>query len=85
MTTVVESTFAPGRINRVGGWLARNGPVLAIVAVIFALWELGVWAFHVQEYVLPSPSVIVHKIVVSWQLPWKTPSSPPRRSCSASG
>ena len=36
--------------------------------VIFALWELGVWLFAVPDYVLPSPSVIVGKIISAWQL-----------------
>ena len=66
--TVVESTLAPARISRVGGWVTRNGPVLAIVVVIFALWELAVWVLHVPDYVLPAPSVIADKIIVSWRL-----------------
>jgi NitT/TauT family transport system permease protein len=55
----------------VGGlraWIAHNGPVLAIFVAIFALWELSVWLFAVPEYVLPSPSVIIDKIVSAWRL-----------------
>ncbi len=66
--TVVESTVVTVRPSGVGGWVTRNGPVLAIVVVIFALWELGVWLFAVPDYVLPSPSVIVGKIISAWQL-----------------
>jgi NitT/TauT family transport system permease protein len=49
-------------------WAVRNGPVLAIFLVIFVLWELAVWLFHVPDFVLPAPSVIVAKIVATWQL-----------------
>lgn len=51
-----------------GAWITRQGPVLAIFLAIFALWELGVWLFHVPDFVLPSPSVIVDKIIGSWWL-----------------
>jgi NitT/TauT family transport system permease protein len=63
-----EATYSPAGAGRLGGWITRNGPVLAIVALIFALWELAVWALSIPDYILPSPSVIVVKIVVSWQL-----------------
>jgi NitT/TauT family transport system permease protein len=66
--TIVESTVVPAKIGKVGGWIARNGPVLAIVVVIFALWELAVWLFAVPDYVLPSPSVIIAKIYSAWHL-----------------
>jgi NitT/TauT family transport system permease protein len=63
-----EATYSPAGAGRLSGWIARNGPVLAIVALIFASWELAVWALSVPDYILPSPSVIVVKMVVSWQL-----------------
>src|SRR5689334_14223 len=52
----------------VGAWIARQGPVLAIFVAIFALWELAVWLFGVPDFVLPSPSLIVDKIIGSWWL-----------------
>jgi NitT/TauT family transport system permease protein len=54
--------------GRIGAWITRQGPVLAIFAVIFAAWELAVWLFHVPDFVLPSPSMIVDKMIVTWQL-----------------
>jgi len=51
-----------------GAWITRQGPVLAIFAVIFAVWEFAVWLFHVPDFVLPSPSMIVDKMIVTWQL-----------------
>src|SRR5215470_9820013 len=66
MTTIATDASAP--TSALAGWVNRNGPVLAIVAVIFALWEIAVRAFAVPDYLLPSPSVIATKIVVSWQL-----------------
>jgi NitT/TauT family transport system permease protein len=59
---------APATSNKLTEWLTRNTPVLAIFAVIFALWELAVRALSIPDYILPSPSVIVTKIVVSWHL-----------------
>jgi NitT/TauT family transport system permease protein len=66
MTTI--ATAAPATPGRFAEWVNRNGPVLAIFAVVFALWEAGVRLLGVPDYVLPSPSVIVAKIIVSWQL-----------------
>jgi NitT/TauT family transport system permease protein len=66
MTTIATAAAAtPGKFAE---WANRNGPVLAIFAVVFALWEAAVRILAVPEYILPSPSVIVAKIIVSWQL-----------------
>jgi NitT/TauT family transport system permease protein len=66
MTTIAAA--APVASNKLAEWLTRNTPVLAIFAVIFVLWEIAVRALSIPDYILPSPSVIVTKIVVSWQL-----------------
>ncbi|AMN39171.1 ABC transporter permease [Rhodoplanes sp. Z2-YC6860] len=52
----------------IGAWITRQGPVIVIFAVIFAVWELAVWLFHVPDFVLPSPSMIVDKMIATWQL-----------------
>src|SRR5882757_5459301 len=52
----------------IGAWITRQGPVFAIFAVIFAVWELAVRLFHVPDFVLPSPSMIVDKMILTWQL-----------------
>jgi hypothetical protein len=66
MTTIAATSAAPP--GRLAGWITRNGPVLAIFAIVFALWEAAVRALDIPDYILPSPSVIMVKIVVSWQL-----------------
>jgi NitT/TauT family transport system permease protein len=66
MTTLAAAP--PSSPSRITAWIGRNGPVLAIVAVIFATWEAAVVALRVPDYILPSPSVIAAKIVGSWQL-----------------
>jgi len=63
-----EAAYSPTGASKLGGWIGRNGPVLAIVALIFALWEIAVWALSIPDYILPSPWVIVVKIIVSWHL-----------------
>jgi NitT/TauT family transport system permease protein len=68
MTTVEEVPYSPVALGRLGGWINRNGPVLAVFAVMFGLWEIAVVALRIPDYILPSPSVIAAKIVVSWQL-----------------
>jgi len=65
--TAIAAT-APALSNPLAAWLSRNGPVLAIVVVIFATWEIAVRALSVPDYILPSPSVIIDKIVASWWL-----------------
>jgi len=68
MTTVEEISYSPVTHGRLGGWINRNGPVICVFAVIFALWEIAVSALSIPDYILPSPLVIAGKIVVSWQL-----------------
>jgi NitT/TauT family transport system permease protein len=65
MTTIAAS---PPATNPITAWLARNGPVLAIVTIIFAAWEIAVRALSMPDYILPSPWVIAAKIVSAWQL-----------------
>ena len=66
MTTI--ATAAPATSGGLAEWINRNAPVLAIFAVVFASWEAAVRLLSVPDYILPSPSVIFTKIVVSWQL-----------------
>lgn len=49
-------------------WITNSGPVLGIFIGMFILWELGCRLFNVPDFILPSPSVIVEKIVTSWRL-----------------
>src|SRR5262245_7006484 len=68
MATIQETPYSPATSGRVAGWISRNAPVLAVFAVIFILWEIAVVALDIPGYILPSPSVILSKIAVSWQL-----------------
>jgi NitT/TauT family transport system permease protein len=66
MTTIVAS--APVPPGKFAEWISRNGPVLAIFAALFALWELAVRVLAIPDYILPSPWVIADKIATTWQL-----------------
>jgi NitT/TauT family transport system permease protein len=55
--------FAPLR-----AWLINSAPVLCIFLAIFLLWELACRLFGIPDFVLPSPSMIIDKIIASWQL-----------------
>src|SRR5215510_4426815 len=66
MTTITAAP--PAASSKLADWITRNGPVLAIFAIIFVLWEIAVRALSIPDYILPSPSVILTKIWVSWQL-----------------
>lgn len=59
---------APAKAGRVRAWIVNNGPVLGIFIAIFLLWELSCWVFNISDFILPSPSVIIDKIITSWQL-----------------
>src|SRR6516164_7267948 len=65
---IAATTAAPVKIGRVRSWIVNSGPVLGIFAAIFVLWELGCWLFKVPDFILPSPSVIIDKIISSWWL-----------------
>ncbi|HMR33119.1 MAG TPA: ABC transporter permease [Geminicoccaceae bacterium] len=47
------------------GWVLHNLPLIAVFALLFLIWEVGVRAFGVAEYILPRPSVILGKIVAN--------------------
>ena len=49
-------------------WLVTSGPVVAIFVAIVLLWELACRTFHVPDFVLPTPSMIIDKIIGSWRL-----------------
>src|SRR5262249_42443833 len=66
MTTIATNPSPP--TSALAGFINRAGPVLRVVAIIFALWEVAVRALAVPDYILPSPWVIAMKIAVSWQL-----------------
>jgi NitT/TauT family transport system permease protein len=55
-------------LGAVRSWLIANGPVLGIFIAIFLLWELACRTLHVPDFVLPSPSMIIDKIIASWWL-----------------
>src|SRR5262245_48613029 len=65
MTTIAATSPAPSKL---GAWLGRTGPALAIFVVVSARWEAGVRALDIPDYILPSPAVIAAKIVISWHL-----------------
>ncbi|HZD63515.1 MAG TPA: hypothetical protein VE200_12060, partial [Xanthobacteraceae bacterium] len=60
--SLAHAIHAPAAPGKLATWINRNGPVLAIFALVFALWEVAVRALGVPDYILPSPSVIVVKI-----------------------
>ena len=69
MATAHDVTTAPvGEPSRMGAWAGRNGPVLSIVALIILFWEVSTRFLEVPVFVLPSPSVIVAKIINAWDL-----------------
>jgi NitT/TauT family transport system permease protein len=68
MTAVPEAAYPLATSRPLAGWINRNGPVLAVFAAIFALWEIAVRALSIPDYILPSPSVIAIKIISTWQL-----------------
>src|SRR6202048_2689562 len=68
MTVIEEIPYSRAVPSALGGWINRNAPVLCVFAAIFAGWELAVRTLGIPDFILPSPSVIVVKIFVSWQL-----------------
>ncbi len=68
MTVIEEIPYSPAVPTALGGWINRNGPVIGVFAAMFAGWEIAVRALGIPDFILPSPSAIVIKIVLSWQL-----------------
>jgi NitT/TauT family transport system permease protein len=58
----------PARRGWASAWITNSGPVLGIFIAIFVLWEASCRLFNVPDFILPSPSIIIEKIVTSWQL-----------------
>ncbi len=66
--TIAATTAAPAKRGRVRAWLINSGPVIGIFVAIFLLWEIACRALNVPDFILPSPSVIIDKIITSWLL-----------------
>ncbi len=47
-----------GRLAAFGIWLRRRAGAFIVFAVLFAMWEGGVWIFGIKEYLLPPPSTV---------------------------
>jgi NitT/TauT family transport system permease protein len=58
-------------IHRSRAALGTLLPPIAVLAVIVVLWEFGVGAFKVKQYILPPPSKIGHYLQISSELLWK--------------
>lgn len=43
--------------------MKRIFPALAFIILVFVVWEGAVKLFHVPEYILPAPSLILHRLV----------------------
>ncbi|MEZ4620591.1 MAG: ABC transporter permease [Caldilineaceae bacterium] len=39
-------------------WITQNLPAIVLFAAVLLIWELGVWAFAIQRFLLPAPTVI---------------------------
>jgi NitT/TauT family transport system permease protein len=48
-------TVSGGVVRRAGEWL----PALVVLVVVIAVWEGSIRAFHVQQFLLPTPSSIL--------------------------
>src|SRR5712692_8720154 len=44
-------------------WLSEYGPAIVVFVLALALWELIVWGFNVQVYLLPAPHIIAQTFV----------------------
>ena len=64
----VAATAPPAKRSRLLAWMWNNGPILGIFIAIFVLWEVCCRLFKIPDFILPSPSVIIDKIVASWSL-----------------
>lgn len=60
------------RLGNLGGTLVRRyGDSFAAVLGILLFWQLAVWIFGIETYVLPSPVAIGHEIAEKWPILWK--------------
>ena len=69
--TIVETEELPTLVRRTPFFerkLVRRMLPWAVIAGMFLLWELGVRIFHIQQFVLPTPSAIFEAL---WQ--WRVP------------
>src|ERR1700738_4259880 len=68
MTVIEEIPYSRAVPSALGGWINRNAPVLCLFPATLAGWELAVRTLGIPDFILPSPSAIVIKIISTWQL-----------------
>lgn len=54
--------------GRMLGALQRHSRLIMAFLVLFAAWESGVRMFHVKEYLLPPPSLVLAAFLDHWQI-----------------
>jgi NitT/TauT family transport system permease protein len=56
----------PARQLHIGRRLADAAPALAVFVLVLVLWEVGLGALGVQQFLVPRPSVIAGALVDQW-------------------
>jgi NitT/TauT family transport system permease protein len=49
-------------------WLAHIAPIIGVFVAVFVAWEAAVHLLKIAPFVLPSPTLILQKMIAQWQL-----------------
>ena len=64
---MADAALQPTLAGQVLSFLHRRLLLILAFLALFAAWEIGVRAFHVKEYLLPPPSLVLGAFLVHWQ------------------
>ncbi|HTS91827.1 MAG TPA: ABC transporter permease [Stellaceae bacterium] len=64
---MTEVAIRPTVPRRLSAFLHRRARLIAAFLILFVGWELGVRLFHVKEYLLPPPSLVLYAFLGHWQ------------------
>ncbi|HVM80703.1 MAG TPA: ABC transporter permease [Stellaceae bacterium] len=64
---MADAALQPTLAGQVLSFLHRRLLLILAFLALFAAWEIGVRAFHVKEYLLPPPSLVLGAFLAHWQ------------------
>jgi NitT/TauT family transport system permease protein len=65
---MTDTAIPATTLGRMLGVLQRRSRLILAFLVLFAVWEAGVRVFHVKEYLLPPPSLVLAAFLDHWQI-----------------
>ena len=66
----IEGSVKPSFGSRAAKWWADSRTTIIFAILVFVVWEVGVRAFAIKQYILPAPTVVLGQFYEKFPLIW---------------